>query len=112
MQRCTHLYEVSMSFDTLHTITKRAPPPQMMKYKLALQSHDLYSNVTMSNEWLSIFFNQNFNARSNKANFIDNSKYKIGKNLISNRLTIINNSIKFDWLNFQAQVQNPVFTLT
>ena len=47
---CTHLYDLSMSFDTLHTITKRASPPQMMKYRLALQLNDLYNNVTMSND--------------------------------------------------------------
>ena len=71
----------------------------MMKYRLALQLHDLYNTKKMSNYWLELFFNQKFNGRNNKANFYDTSKYKVGKNLITHRLYILNSLIDFDWLN-------------
>ena len=53
----------------------------------------------MSFEWQQLFFNQNFNQRNNRANFRDLSKHKIGKNLITNRLIILNNKIPYDWFN-------------
>ena len=103
LKLCTTLYDQNMSFITLHSITKRATPPQMMKYKLALQLHKLYNNENMSNDWLSLFFNQNFNGRNSKANFRDTSNHKIGKNLIANRLSILNNEIEYDWLNLEKE---------
>ena len=92
-----------LSFQRLHIITKRATPPQIMKYKLALQLHNLYNQENMSDDWLDLFFNQNFNARNNKANFGDTSNHKIGKNLLTNRLPILNNLIKFEWLNLNKE---------
>ena len=71
----------------------------MMKDRLALQLHDLYNTEKMSNDWLDLFFNQNFNGRNNEANFYDTSNYKVGKNLITQRFHILNNLIEFDWLN-------------
>ena len=70
-----------------------------MKYKTALQLHKIYNDNSMSVEWQQLFFVQNFNERNQKAKFIDISQYKIGKNLITNRLTVINNMIQFNWLN-------------
>ena len=45
------------------------------------------------------FFNQNYNNRYNRANFRNLSSFRIGKNLLSNRLGIINNKIPHEWLN-------------
>ena len=53
----------------------------------------------MSFEWQQLFFNQNFNNRNNKANFRNLSTYKIGKNIVTNRLWVINNYIPYEWLN-------------
>ena len=103
LKLCTALYDQNMSFITLHSITKRATPPQMMKYKLALQLHKLYNSENMNDDWLSLFFNQNFNGRNSKANFRDTSNHKIGKNLIANRLSILNNEIEYDWLNLEKE---------
>ena len=103
LKLCTSLYDQSMSFLTLHSITKRATPPQMMKYKLALQLHNLYSNENMNDDRLRLFFNQNFNGRNRKANFRDTSNNKIDKNLIANRLPILNNQIEYEWLNLSKE---------
>ena len=53
----------------------------------------------MSNEFLDLFFNQNFNARAELVNFVDKSNYRVGKNIVTNRFTILNNKIPFTWLN-------------
>ena len=55
----------------------------------------------MSPECQSLFFNQSFNNRVPFAYFIDSSNYKIGKNLIENRLTFLNNNISYAMLNLE-----------
>ena len=55
-------------------------------------------------DWLYYNFNQNFNIRCENANFIDASRNKPGKDLISNQLTVINNQIEYNWLNLPFKV--------
>ena len=50
---------------------------------------------------LNLFFNQNVNARTFKANFYESNNYKIGENLISDRLSVLSNQIPFEWLNLK-----------
>ena len=88
-----------MSYATIHVINNRATPEKIMKYKTAITLHKIYNSERMSYEWQQLFLNQNFNNRYSKANFLDLSRYKFGKNLIKNRFNIINNMIPYDWLN-------------
>ena len=83
---------------------QKSNTPQMLKYKLALQLYKLYNNETQTKDWLTLSFNQNFNERNTKANFIDTSNYKIGKNILPNRLPFINNLIEYDWLNYEKEI--------
>ena len=92
-----------MSFAKLHLLAKRATPPQVMKYKHAIQLHKVYNNSNPSFDWLSLFFNQNFNNRATTVKFFDTSTYKIGKNLLANRFKILNNEIQYDWLNMSLE---------
>ena len=103
LKMCTHNYDQSISFITLHTLNNRATPDKMIKYKTSLLLHKIVNNNDMSLEWQQLFFNQNFNQRNNRANFRDLSKYRIGKNLITNRLNILNNKIPYDWINESIQ---------
>ena len=96
---CTKNYDQSISYLKLHTINNRATPEQMLHFKTAIVLHKIINNERMSFEWQQLFFNQNFNQRNFRANFRDLSKRKIGKNLITNRLGIINNKIPYDWFN-------------
>ena len=99
LKMCTKNYDQSISFLTLHSLNNRATPNQMIKYKTSLILHKIINNDTMSFERQQLFFNQNFNRRNNKASFRDLSNYRIGKNLITNRLDILNNKIPYDWFN-------------
>ena len=64
----------------------------------------MYNEQNQTSDWLQINFNQNFNARNNKANFFYISNFKQGKNLLPNRFIVINNQIEYDWLNFPFKV--------
>ena len=99
LKLCVYHFDQSISYDTLHTSLKRAKPAQFMLYKHALLLHKIYNDENSSHEWQSMFFNQTFSTRATKPNFIDNSNYKIGKNLLENRFSILNNLICFEMLN-------------
>jgi hypothetical protein len=96
---CTHNYNRFMSYATIHSINNRATPEKIMKYKTSLTLHKIYNTEKMPYEWQQLFLNQNFNNRNSKANFLDLSRFKFGKNLITNRFGVINNMIPYDWLN-------------
>ena len=65
LKLCTKEYNMMISFISLHSINNRAIICQISTNRHALCLHKLYNSETTSNDWLSIFFNQNFNARQN-----------------------------------------------
>ena len=96
---CTLNYDRNISYESLHKITKRATPTQILTYKHALLLHKTYNDDSISPEWVDLFTNQSFNNRSLNVHFVDNSNYRIGKNILSNRFTILNNHITLESLN-------------
>lgn len=88
-----------MSYQRLHLINGRATPLEMMKYKHALLLFKTYNTTKMSKDWLALNFQQNFNNRNTTINLVDTSQFKIGKNLIPNRLLIVNRQIDLEFLN-------------
>ena len=42
---------------------------------------------------------QNFNARNDFVQIIDKSNLRVGKNILVNRLCVLNGEIHYDWLN-------------
>ena len=75
----TPSYDQSMSYERLHSINKRATPSKIMEYKTALLFHKTYNNNSGSVEFYDLFFNQNFNACTLRASFLDTSTFKVGK---------------------------------
>ena len=69
------------------------------KYKLSIQLFKIYNGGIMTEDWQDMNVQQNFNARNPKFHINDYSKLKVGKNILSNRLTCLNNEVKLDWLN-------------
>jgi hypothetical protein len=99
LKMCNNNYDNTISFDQLHSINKRATPIQLMSYKHSLLLHKIFNNQLYFKDWLSLNFQQTFNARNNTVNIVDTSRIKIGKNIAINRLKIINGKIPYDWLN-------------
>ena len=88
-----------ISFEKLHKINDRATPSQMMKYKHSLLLYKLYNSANRNDDWIDMNFHQSFNNRCTKFRIFDESSLRIGKNILTNRLTLINNQIEYDWLN-------------
>ena len=91
--------DLQISNEQRHKMNERGTPIQMMNYKHSLLLYKLYNETHQSDDWLDLNWNQSFNNRCTKVRLFDTSNIRIGKNILSNRLTIINNQIEYDWLN-------------
>ena len=89
--------DLRTSYMQLHTNEKRALPMDFAKYKLAIQLFKIY-NSTNTDE-MDMNGQQNFNARTKMFHINDSSKLMVGRNIISNRLIVLNNKVELDWLN-------------
>ena len=91
--------DLRISNEQRHKMNERGTPIQMMNYKHSLLLYKLYNTTHQSDDWLDLNFNQSFNNRCTKVRLFDTSIIRIVKNILLNRLTIINNQIEYDWLN-------------
>ena len=96
LKLCFKFYHQTISFQTS---PEQANPSPLMIYKHLFLLHKVYNDKTKSHEWHSLFFNQTFNNKTLNANFIDNSNFQNGKNLIQNRFPLLNNKITNQMLN-------------
>ena len=85
--------------DQLHKFEKRALPMDFSKYRLSIQLHKIYNGTSSNEDWIDMNYQQNFNARNGKFHITDTSRLKIGINIMSNRLKVLNDKIDLDWLN-------------
>ena len=91
--------DLRISFDQQHKLQGRATPNEIMKYKLSIQLYKLYNGTQHNADWIDLNFQQNFNNRQKYVLINDESSLRIGKNLLMNRLGVLNNLIEYDWLN-------------
>ena len=87
------------SFINIHVNAKRATPEKFMIYKHAILLHKLFNTQTPQMEWADIHFKQTFNSRQSNFNIIKSSNFKVGNNILSNRLSILNQKIELADLN-------------
>ena len=99
LKTCLTKLPLNTSFESIHCLSKRGTPTQMSNYKHALQLYKLYNSTSMSEDWISLNFQQNFNTRNNKIQTFNISNYKVGQNLLVNRFKPLNNKIDYLWLN-------------
>ena len=71
----------------------------MMMYKHAILLHKLYNTQQPTADWIDLNFDQVFNSRSKNFKIIKNNNFLVGNNLISSRLTILNNKVELEDLN-------------
>ena len=96
---CTPYFDYKMSFDFLHTINKRATPHKYMLYKHAIELHKLFNLQQPPLDWISLNFDQTTSRRQTHFTTSSTNNFKIGNNILSNRLSVLNNIINLEWLN-------------
>ena len=99
LKMCLTTLPQNTSHDSIHRMTKRGTPTQMCNYKHAIQLYKLFNSTTMSDDWISLNFQQNYNGRNNKLQIFNSSNYKVGQNLLVNRFKPLNNKIDYLWFN-------------
>ena len=72
---------------------------EIMTYKHGIELFKLYNSEETTDDWVGLNFQQNFNDRCENVMMTDNSRLRVGKNILPNRLRILNNRIKLEWLN-------------
>ena len=80
-------------------MNKRATPSKITLYKHALLLFKIFNEKTPPLDWLKLNFNQVQTTRQKSFECIGDANYKIGKNILSNRLCNINKKIPLNWLN-------------
>ena len=88
-----------ISYERLHNYSGRATPANMMKYNHSLQLYKNFNDNSQNETRLRLNFQQNYSQRNDSVLITETSINIIGKNLMMNRLNIINGKIKYDWLN-------------
>ena len=83
----------------VHALAKRAMPENMCIYKHALILHKLLRNELCNDEMMYLNFQIAENNRSTKMNFMKIQNYDVGKNILLNRLHILNDKIEKNWIN-------------
>ena len=91
--------DLRTSFVQIQSQEKRALPMNFAKYRLAIQLFKVFNSYNYNDDWQDMNRQQNFNARSEVFNINDWSNIKVGKNILCNRLNVLNRHINFDWLN-------------
>ena len=70
---------------------------EMCNYKQALLLYKLLNNEIPQSDWIDLNFQQNFNSRIGTFNFVKANNYKVGNNLLWNRLPVVNGKIEYGW---------------
>ncbi len=99
LKLCIKDHTVFHSYVDIHTLTKRAMPQQLSTFKHAILLFKLYKNTMSTSDWVKLNFQQILTSRQTNFMVVQNNNYKIGNNLLCNRLTHLNNKISLSWLS-------------
>ena len=91
------------SFLNIHKSTKRATPENYLLYKHSILLYKLYNDQNPNLEWIDLHFKQTFNPRHTYFNVLKDINFKIGNNILTARLSILNRKIKLADLNLSIE---------
>ena len=87
------------SYVDIHLLCKRALPIQILLCKYALLLHKLYNKQIPQMDWIEVNFTQTLTSRETVFDSIKYNCTKIGNNILTTRLTVLNKKIKLEDLN-------------
>ena len=83
----------------IHNRAKRALPDDMCTYRHAIMLHKLMRSELCDNEMMWLNFQIVDNARSKTWSFTMRQNFDVGKNILINRMHILNGKVDKNWLN-------------
>ena len=103
LKLCNNFYDPSLSYLELHRIHKRALPNNFCLYRHSLLLYKLFNNISPTRDWLDLNFQIVNTSRQVNFEVQNHSTYKVGNNILSNRLSILNKKITLDMLNLSLE---------
>ena len=99
MKLCERHYNPEISYVDLHKKYERALPNDFCMYRHCLMLFKIFNYMIPEYDWLDLNI-QMINTRRQKFFEVQNhSVYKVGNNILSNRLSCLNKKIELDMLN-------------
>ena len=103
LKKCTIHLDSMISNVRIHEIHNRALPTQICAYKHAIMLFKLTTTQEPLREWIYFTVQQINTSRQLHMIVVNNSRYKIGGNIMANRFQLINGKIPFEWLSLSIE---------
>ena len=99
LKLCDKIYNPNISYVDLHKKFNRALPDKFYMYRHCLLLFKVFNNMIPRKDWLDLNFQMINTSRQKFFEVQNNSVYKVGNNILSNRLSCLNKKIELDILN-------------
>jgi hypothetical protein len=99
LKLCNAFYNPTISYVDLHNLHKRALPNNFCTYRHCPLLFKVINNKISKRDWLDLNFQMLNTSRQTRFETINCSVYKVGNNILSNRLSCLNRKIQLDFLN-------------
>ena len=103
LKLCNSYYDPSISYVDLHALHNRALPTKFCFYRHCLLLYKVFNDLIPKKDWLDLNFKMIHTSRQTHFEIIKSSNYKVGNNVISNRLTCLNKKIPLEMLNLTIE---------
>ena len=99
LKLCNGCNASTLSYINLHVTNQRATPNQLIKIKHAILLFKLFNQMKQSSDWIDLNLTQILTSRQSTFKISSTTNFKIGNNILSNRLSCINVQVPLAWLN-------------
>jgi hypothetical protein len=99
LKLCNAIYDPNISYVDLHKLHKRALPSKFCTYRHCLLLFKVVNNKISNKDWLDLNFQMINTSRQTLFEIQNCAVYKVGNNILSNRLSSLNRKIQLDFLN-------------
>ena len=103
LKLCNSNYDPNISYIDLHILHKRALPNRFCFYRHCLLLFKVFNTSIPEKDWLDLNFKMIHTSRQTHFVITNSSNYKVGSNILSNRLSCINRKITLDMLNLPIE---------
>ena len=99
LKLCNVFYDPRVSYIDLHKLNNRALPSKFCLYRHCLLLHKVFNDFIPKRDWIDLNFQMINTSRQTSFEIQNHSVYKVGKNILSNRLVCINKKVTLNMLN-------------
>ena len=99
LKLCEKIYDPFISYVDLHKKYSRALPNEFYLYRHSLILFKIFNQMIPENDWLELNSQIVCTGRQKLFEIRNLSTYKVGNNILSNRLSCLNKKLDLDMLN-------------